>query len=339
MVTLVFLELLLWLTPYRSKVPFLAEPRDYWVNSADTGFDIGKNVPKDTHHFFDHEVTVWSNELGCFDTPYIDKQPIIYLTGDSFTWGFADFEDKWGTRIEKNTGMRVLKCGVGGFGTKQELLKTTNHFDELATKPSVLIVGYLGANDVEDDAFFPNYTVEQGYRVRDLRITPEHGVAHAIKRWLTVHSALYNLLKNRVKPLITAILPDAVLTSSGVTAPTKELKDPQTDEVYQEHLQNVLGFKQLADKYGAKLLFVLIPSRTEIRDTKTASTNDKLKPFLEANQIPYLDLFGAIEEAERSGKKLYWDVDGHWNNEGNAFVGDIVSDHLMNAQYVRSPNE
>jgi hypothetical protein len=332
--TLFAIELLLWMTPYRSKIPLLAEPRNYWVNHAETGYDIGKNVPKDTHHFFDAEVDVWSNELSCFDTPYTNSEPTIYLTGDSFAWGFGDFADKWGTIIQNTTGRRVLKCGVGGFGTKQELIKTTNHFETLSPKPSVLIVGYLGANDVEDDALFPNYTVDHGYRVRDARLTQDKGVAYAVKRWFTIHSALYNLVKNNARPLIIGLLPDSWLERSGIAPATKAAVDTESEAAYTEHLQNVLGFKSLAEKHGAKLLFVLIPSRNELRQSGSAHNNQRLKPFLEANDIPFIDLFPALQAAEQSGTKLYWDVDGHWNNAGNRFVGELVSDHLVHEQFV-----
>ncbi len=332
--TLVALELLLWLTPYRSKIPLLAEPRNYWVNNQETGYDIGENVPTDSHHFFDAEADVWSNELGCFDTPYTTSEPTIYLTGDSFTWGFGDFADKWGTVIQNTTGMRVLKCGVGGFGTKQELIKTTNHLETLSPKPSVLIVGYLGANDVEDDALFPNYTVDQGYRVRDTRLAQDESVTYAIKRWFTIHSALYNLVKNTARPLIVALLPDSWLNRSGIAPPTKPSIDTESETAYAEHLQNVLGFKTLAEKQGSKLLFVLIPSRNELRETQNATNNERLKPFLAANNIPYLDLFAPLQEAERAGRKLYWDVDGHWNNEGNRFVGALVSEHLLREKFL-----
>lgn len=334
--TLILLEALLRLTPYRSKIPLLAEPRNYWVNHTETGYDIGKNIPKDSHHFFDAEVDVWSNELGCFDTPYTNSEPTIYLTGDSFTWGFGDFADKWGTVIQNTIGMRVLKCGVGGFGTKQELIKTTNHLEALSPKPSILIVGYLGANDVEDDALFPNYKVDRGYRVRDTRVTQDESIAYAVKRWFTIHSALYNLLKNNARPLIIALLPESWLKRSGIAPATKTAVDTESEAAYQEHLQNVLGFKLLAQKHGAKLLFVLIPSRNELRQIGSARNNEHLKPFLEANDIPFIDLLPALQEAERSGTQLYWDVDGHWNNVGNRFVGELVSDHLVRKQFVQN---
>ena len=51
------------------------------------------------------------------------RNDYILLVGDSFTHSYAPFPDKWGTRIEKLLHYRVLKCGVTGYGTKQEWLK------------------------------------------------------------------------------------------------------------------------------------------------------------------------------------------------------------------------
>jgi len=61
--------------------------------------------------------------LGCFDAPFKNDRDYAVLVGDSFTWGWTPFGEKFGTIIEESCGIRILKCGVGGYGTKQEFLK------------------------------------------------------------------------------------------------------------------------------------------------------------------------------------------------------------------------
>ena len=99
-------------------------PRWYYIATS-YGFDINPNFwPPVKHRFTDGEYYVWSNSLGCFDREVEDgEDPLVLIVGDSFTWGFTPFEDKWGTVLEKNLGIRVLKCGVGGYGTRQAFIK------------------------------------------------------------------------------------------------------------------------------------------------------------------------------------------------------------------------
>ena len=121
---LVGLEIALRFTPYRYLLSRDRHLRYYYQADLRNGFDIAPNV-KGKRISVDHRVEfeIWSNELGCFDRPYHGETDYILLVGDSFTHSYAPFPDKWGTQIEKLLHYRVLKCGVSGYGTKQEFLK------------------------------------------------------------------------------------------------------------------------------------------------------------------------------------------------------------------------
>lgn len=183
--------------------------------------DIRPNFPTTTIPFPEGPYEVWSNELGCFDMPYRGEEPYIYLTGDSFAWGFAPFENKWGTQLENLLGIRILKCGVIAFGTKQELQKAANDLARLPV-PKLILVSYF-INDVNDD-----------YRLLDN--TSDYG--NMVIAFLTHHSILYNLAKR-------IILPDSFTF-------------PDSLDAYHEHFKNIREFKKLADTHGTKLVFVLI---------------------------------------------------------------------------------
>ena len=121
-VVLALVEIGLRFTPYRYLLTRDRHLRYYYQADLARGFDIvpnvrGKRLSVDNRVEFE----IWSNELGCFDEPYHGEKQFILLMGDSFTHSFAPFPDKWGTRIEKLLHYRVLKCGVTGYGTKQEL--------------------------------------------------------------------------------------------------------------------------------------------------------------------------------------------------------------------------
>ncbi len=319
----IILEGALHLTNFKYKILPPLEPRGYSVADDVAGYDIAKNFPTTTSSFYDLTHEVSSNQLGCFDYPYLGDQPYIYLTGDSFAWGWTALDDKWGKVIERETGVRTLTCGVNGYGTKQELLKAEKTIAAIGSAPSTIIVGYLGANDFDDDAMFPNYTVQNGYRVHSWDVQPDT-FSLKIKEMFAVHSVLFNVLKGKIYP---AVLNAFKPTSKESSVATELQSITQTAE-YKNHIKNILDFKVLADANKSKLIFVLIPSKNDIA-TGRAFFNENLKTYLEENKISYIDLYPHMEKAVKEGKKVYWDFDGHWSTEGNRLAGEIVSDYLI----------
>jgi hypothetical protein len=309
---LIVLELILWLTPLKVFVPFLAQPRPYYVASDERGFDIGFSQATTSHVFTDGSFSVWSNELGCFDMSYSNEES-IYVTGDSFAWGFSDFDDKWGTLLEKKIGTRVLKCGVDGYGTKQELLKAREIIGRLEKKPNRIIVSYLGANDVDDDLAFPHYTVIDGYRVPIYQ-----GVATAtplarFKRFMTAHSGLYNMSKNSIRNVFSRQAPVATSTTG------------YTEAQYKNNFKNIYGFIGLATTTNASLTIVLVPSKAELVAGQT-TYNNELKKYLQAfPAVQVIDLYPDFKAHFDRGEQLYWKKDGHWNEAGNKLAAELIA--------------
>src|SRR5450759_3598672 len=142
LIVFLLLEVALRFTHYSFLLSRYEEFRYYYKSDLKKGYDIKPNVDK-----FQSNVEnkiyfpVWSNELGCFDDPYKGEKDYILLVGDSFVHGHAPFADKWGSQLEKLLGHRVLKCGVDGYGTKQEYLKTQEIIGIIKTAPRLIILG------------------------------------------------------------------------------------------------------------------------------------------------------------------------------------------------------
>ena len=66
----------------------------------------------------------------------------VLLLGDSFTWGYVPLEQTWGTSLEQFIGARVLKCGVSGYGARNEPEKL-NAVVTRAGRPAFVIVGHV----------------------------------------------------------------------------------------------------------------------------------------------------------------------------------------------------
>jgi len=85
---------------------------------------------------------IWSNSIGCFDKEHTRYDPYIYFAGDSFTWGYAPFEEQFGTLVEKMTGVRILKCGVSHTGQCHQYHKFIEIVEQIGHLPKALFVFY-----------------------------------------------------------------------------------------------------------------------------------------------------------------------------------------------------
>jgi hypothetical protein len=369
------LEIALHFTSYRLLLTRDRHLRYYYQFDPVKGFDIKPNV-KDIPLSVDNrlEYSIWSNDLGCFDAPYRGERQFILLMGDSFTHAFAPFPDKWGTQIEKLLHYRVLKCGVTGYGTYQELLKAKEIIAKVKNRPQLIIVGYFW-NDLSDDYSFPNLTVVDGFLGESAKykdpITDKIDAGKLTKRytlWEKLFSDDYPLslgeifryyldqhliIVNLVNDVAVSLFPDKKM---AFTDPRKLMAFEDEAGIWkfwERHLQNLAAFKDLAAANQAQLLVVLIPTNTQVypflmRDQgiDLERPNRILGRFLRSQGIDYLDLLPLMrsyaDETPRQtlnpDKDLYWQHNSHWSLRGEHLVGLLVSRYILEHRLVQEPD-
>jgi hypothetical protein len=372
---LVLLETALRFTPYRYLLTRDRHLRYYYQADLVKGFDIAPNV-KGKQMSVDNRVEfeVWSNELGCFDRPYRSESDYLLLVGDSFTHSYAPFPDKWGTRIEKLLNYRVLKCGVSGYGTKQELLKAGEIIARVRHQPRLIIVGYFW-NDLSDDYSFPILTVIDGFLVNSTPYKdPQTGKLSKDKlekpysTWEKWFSGAYPLsfgemvryyldqhliVMNLINDALVRYFPgkkNAFGESNRFLAFQDE--QPWVREVWKRHLDNLAAFKDLAAANGARLLVVLIPTNTQVypflaphQGLDLERPNRILGRFLTAQGIDYLDLLPLMKTyadqlprpSLNPDNDLYWQQNSHWSIRGEHLVGLLVSRYILEHHLVQVP--
>ena len=277
--------------------------RYYYKADDQAGFDIVENAPRTLIRFEDAEYSIWSNEQGCFDEPYNGEQAYILLVGDSYTHHYAPLRDKWGKRIEDLLDLRVLTCGVGGYGLRQEYAKAKKIISKVNVPPKLIMVGYYIGNDLEEDYIFPDRTVIDGYRVAQRRVnlstgeitsyddqeleqqyvrykkygttgTPKHVLVQRVNHWLKSHSILYHLSRRAAKRILLRIpsfyqrlkrTSNMDFLESPIELSFRDRKAyPWLERAWESHLRNFMLFKKLADENSAKLLIVMIPTKRQV---------------------------------------------------------------------------
>lgn len=328
-VCLLILELFLRYIRYANFIKSWELPRHYFKSDSMAGYDLTENFPPEKWRCSDSEQLLWSNELGCFDYQYHGEDYILLL-GDGFTWGSTPFETKYGTLLERLLNYRVVKCGLPGYGTKQELLKAKKIIEKIGKPPQLIILGYCAENDLSDDFLFPRVTVMDGLMLtavvfnnisQQKEVIPDDrlreqvenykrfgvtykpsGIAERIKIWMRSHIYSYYLLGSIRRTVLNRLgfSSDKTADSTNIDIDIYEMsKFPWFRKVLEENLNTLREFKVLSDKCNAKLLVALIPPKYQVYDflVDFKENNDKLDKFnatltgfLSKENIGYLDL-------------------------------------------------
>lgn len=375
LVALTCLEIALRFTSYKYLLTRDRHLRYYYQADLVDGYDIKPNVKSITVSVDNRiEYRIWSNALGCFDKPYHGEKQFILLVGDSFTHSFAPFHDTWGAQIEKLLHYRVLKCGVTGYGTHQELDKAKKIIRLVKNRPRLIIVGYFW-NDLYDDYHFPNLTVVDGFLMpagpfkdpKTRKLLPEKLAQkytfreklfsgtyplswwEMIRGFLDQHLISVNLLDDAGMRLFPGKQIDYAISTKWLAFEPES----KNQEVWQKNFQNLMAFKTLAAANQANLLIVVIPTNLQVYPflaphpgLDLERPNRILTGFLKAQGIDYLDLLPLMrtyaDETPRPGlrpdKDLYWEHNSHWSIKGEHLVGLLVSRYILEHNLVHVPD-
>jgi len=309
---LICLDALLHLTHYDALVPTSTAAKGYFMVGGPTGVDIAPNYPKTHMDLFDSPFDIWSNSLGCFDTPFDEEHdiPFVYLAGDSYTWGYASFEDKWGTLMEKILHTRILKCGVPGTGTAQELAKAEQTLDRIQRTPELIVLGYTATDPFDD--MNPHSQSSCGTISQP---------CWPLVTFLSGHSVLYNM--NRA------------LFGSFLDSTFR----PMADDLYGPNFKALSSFAKLAHLRHSQFLVVLIPSKKSIEAKNKDLAFLKQRHFLRNAHIPFMDLTEEFRNFySETGVPLYWKHDPHLNILGNEMTALLVSKYIVEHHLLAQKN-
>lgn len=344
------------------KPPTGMYPRFYHVADPVNGHDISKNFSGGVHLLPDYIHThgapfpVSSNRLGCRDRSFDSlEEGYVLLLGDSFTWGYVPLEQTWGAILEQLIGMRVLNCGVAGYGPRQERHKLKNVVVH-AGQPNFVIVGHV-MNDLVDDYLYPQRTVIDGYMVNkviladatrgartvrseeDLQkrlkkvLEPQPiGLIHRANDLLEHHSITYSLVRNA--EVLQRVVPHGIgrppPTPKEVEAYRSVAEFPWLERAWEEHLENLRQLRLTVEESGATAFFVIFPDAGQVYDTLRPQEsnlhweypNQRLADFFQRENIPFVDLLPEFRRYAHcdGGSTLNPERSLYWAHDGHPNV-------------------
>ena len=300
-----------------------------------------------------------TNSRGLRDKEYYFKKTDgvkrIVVLGDSFTWGFGVNDDEIYT--EKLESMlldtEVINLGVTAYQLWQEIIYLMR--EGVQYDPDIIIVG-LSLNDIVwrksgaevDTTREPRKKEDNAFYLRKF-----------LKKYLINKSALASFILDRIntnrtliKAMVNIGLKDSLTDFKGL-----DINLMTSLRVYPEILNRcwddteseLLYFKRISDKLGARLIIAVIPSVQSINQTSfnhsishsiyNAEDFDLNKPYRYLKEIAAsndLDIVLPVSEFRemyKQGKQLYHERDMHFNTEGHELFARLIAKHLEDQSY------
>jgi hypothetical protein len=342
-------------------------PKGYFVEHEERGFEIGKSQHGFTHWVSGSTYPIWSNSFGCFDHEPPASSSYVYFAGDSFTWGYAPFDQKFGTIIERVTGTTIFKCGVSHTGQIHQFEKFVDIVEQVGRQPEAVFVFYY-LNDVVNDYAYPHTIVIQGWQIdsvsldenyeliRHSRQKLEQVLADRLNRlqlqrererqagWWT--RAKYSLMYYSLSTNILKYALDRASLAAGLSAQPNQRRMgemPAYNNLYYLPSEKNGRFWYLdnpkAQRNKAALLSFSRYSEEHKIDlivvllpwsVKPVHRNwyAELRDFLAQNHIRYIDLTQKFIDQGLQRKDLKWAYDGHFSPSGNKFVAEALMDEF-----------
>jgi hypothetical protein len=365
-ICLILLEIILRFTPYKNIKRSYGYPQYHFQADEELGYDIAKNIKDGTHYLPDHPYKVFSNEYGCFD--YTREVPENYgvIVGDSQTWGYTPLEKKWTTYLEAKSNVFMMKCGVTGYGTKQELIKAKRVINQVGHSPKYITVLYNG-NDLNDDLAAPQRTVISGYligKVREIDLSngkisyySEEDLLKRKQKYLSnsfsgylrrfrYSTVLYNVYMIKMKSTVRQIFSSKDKDESSVHS-AQDNKPKKILTTRQEFPINgkITGF------YGTNLMSFADHYDVEWYNELITDHRQNIQNFIEYSnsigaKLLFVDLRGNLDDKRfqdlfsQEGVYYYnltkdyptseestWKYDGHWDIKGNQEGGEHIYRH------------
>ena len=327
-------------------------PRSYNVADPIMGFDIAKNIAPTPFNMADGSFSIFSNDIGCFDHHTLDEiqkvEPYDYFAGDSFAWGYGNYEQNIPSTYEKSSGRFTVKCGIIHSGQRHQFEKFQRTVKLIGHTPKRVILTFY-ENDVANDYAYPHTTVIEGYEVDTYKFEPDQfqlvprdmnqikkdilaginpktqSLSIQIDAWFDQHSMTWNLLKVGAKQAQGKELASIYGISEGVNYGKD--KGYGTAEVSKKNREGLDLWINDAKKHKYELILILIPPKIHHANTNFYGG---MRDYLEAKNIRFYDLTEPFAASKKRSEQLYWLNDGHLNNEGNVFVGEFLANTLKN---------
>jgi hypothetical protein len=274
------------------------------------------------------------------------EQPYAVVLGDSFGFGVGlRHEDVWLEQLERQTGLPFVNLSQVGASSIQQARIYTKYGRQLQAS---IVIWMFFQNDMKDNLRFAHW-LDPTAGVELASRPPGRPCQSWLHRALKKYSLIYELLIYWQRNCdYAAILPTPVYRDGRLSV-TFCLDHDICDPAVQARMlaagwpltqAAIHDTRQLVEQSGAVLVVLIVPSKEQVyweQFQKVAGLPanydvDQLvapmRAYCAQAEIRCLDLTPVFRAEATSGAQLYFPVDIHWNERGQALVAQAVGDYL-----------
>lgn len=276
--------------------------------------------------------------------PPSQRRRRILLLGDSFVFGQGvEAEDALPSQLERDLAshgdsVTVLNGGVPGYSTRDEVA-WFRHYG-MALRPDEVILGVFLGNDLQD-----NRTSAESRFLSGIITAPPRRWYTPVTQWAYEHLELYDLVRKAVTTWRNS------RRQNGLPADVAHLARkyrPSTDRLRRQELAAsdaaIAEFANIVKTNHIRGTAVLLPESPQVEPRRIRSLRKRLpdsiqidldypnrlfEGFLTAHEVPWIDLTASLRKYAARGDVLYYPVDGHWTQLGNATAAEILADSML----------
>lgn len=274
-------------------------------------------------------------------------------------------EDRLNNNLEYQNRTEVLNLGVNGIGTAREYL-ILKHYG-LKYKPDLVVLAFFPGNDVVDNYFMvggygPTFILDDKGKLAEVQgeIPNENPIRIFIKNYFPNS---YFFLKqrlnryNKLNDLLSVIgfANKRITTERGEKVSMELFPYEMYSKNYSIEWQEawnltkalILETKKTSEENGAKFLLVILTWREQVHPNYWEETLDTypelrykdldlekpttiVKDFCSENNITCLELLPYFREyANKTGNRLHYHYDGHWNSNGHELAAELIYNKII----------
>jgi len=321
-------------------------PNRYFQESPTLNVDLSENHSKQSFSLRGPSHEISTNRYGCYDYNRNVSGDYILVVGGDLAWGYVPIENHWATTVETELSRRVVKCGIPGTGTESHLKKAKQVIENIGSAPKLIVLLYEN-NDFIDDIVFPNHMMVGDHRISRFRwMDLETGYIerHTLEsyelaqkneeilfrqkpklaRLLTHKSALYHLGMHLIssEKIRRESSENRIKSINERDLLQEELQQGWLNNEMRTHLENLKGFKELADWHSANLLVLT-------NQLYPQNAGAQIQEWLDTAVENNFDVGRAIgAKADRQNKEIMYNFYPYWNKRGNQMAAFEILDYI-----------
>jgi lysophospholipase L1-like esterase len=259
----------------------------------------------------------------------------IVVVGDSIAFGYGvDDEQAWVRLVaDALPELEIINLGLVGAAPEQ-YLRVLEAFG-LGLSPKLVLFVLFPANDLTDNDSFRRW-LAAGTDVpyKEWRITGGREPAHW--RRLLEGSYLVTFLRGARRSLTSPVAARTIELPDGgrvqlVPGLSNAAKARLGHPVFELVVDTIDEARAVSNRRGSDFLVLLMPAKEDVYlpvADEPAPPGTSFKTALQERGIESLDLTPHFRAHARDFSPLFYEVDGHPNEEGYRLIARVVTEHL-----------